>query len=231
MVLGMKRTEKDISFGTAGPADGQNSMSGGQSDSSATSEESLVSSCRAGDMAAYGVLVERYQHRLFNAMVRLVGNYDDAEEVTQEAFIRALQGLKRFRGSSRFYTWLFRIGMNLGINLMRRRGRVKMHSLDVSLGSGSGSGGQAASLVGLVEDDTESPVKQAEMKEAYESALAALAELEPETRAVVVLRDIEQLSYAQIGQIMVVPVGTVKSRLFRARMTLRERLLQRDSTG
>ena len=226
----MERTKKDISPGTAGTdgsLDGQRSMSDPQSEGSATSEESLVSRCRAGNMAAFGELVERYQHRLFNAIVRLVGNHDDAEEITQEAFVRALQGLKRFRGNSRFYTWLFRIGMNLGINLVRRRGRVKMQSLD---GSAEHGGGQAAGLLGVVEDDTESPTRQVEMKEAYENALAALAELEPETRAVVVLRDIEQLSYAQIGRIMVVPVGTVKSRLFRARMMLRERLVQRDTT-
>jgi len=185
------------------------------------SDEVLLARCRAGQMAAFGTLVERYQHRLYNAVLRMVGNTDDAQEITQDAFVRALQGLRQFRGRSGFYTWLFRIGMNLSINLRRRRHRVPVVSFS---SDNNPAGTQADGLANLAGPAEASPVHRAEVHEAHRRALAALAELEPAMRAVVILRDIEDLDYAQIGRILDIPVGTVKSRLSRARMALRDKL-------
>jgi len=189
-------------------------------------DETLVRLCRRGNMTAFGELTERYQHRLFNAIFRVVAHRDDAQELTQETFVRALQGLKRFRGNSSFYTWLFRIGINLSINHRRRRDRMQVRSFQAQSDIGRG---QAADLAALAEARSESPVRQAQINEGYQLVLAAMEQLDPEAKAVVVLRDIEQLAYAEIGQILRVPVGTVKSRLFRARMTIREKLLSQTS--
>jgi len=186
------------------------------------SDEELVRLSRAGDMAAYGRLVERYQDRLYTVILRMVGNPDDAMELTQDALVRAMQGIKRFRGQSGFYTWLFRIGYNLCLNYCQRRKRIKFTSLQ---GDSQIVGHQADGLANLMDRSVPSPAKDAEVQEAHEQVLRARARVEEPLRAVVVLRDIEELDYAQIAKIIEVPVGTIKSRLFRARMTLRAELL------
>jgi RNA polymerase sigma-70 factor (ECF subfamily) len=151
----------------------------------------------------------------------MVGNADDAQELAQDAFVRALQGLKRFRGGSSFYTWLFRIGINLSINHRRRRQRVRFTSLQ---GGPTPRGAQADGLAVLADPAGKSPVQEAQVSEIHQRILEALEELDPPSRAVVVLRDIEQLDYAEIARVLEVPLGTVKSRLARARLALRERL-------
>jgi len=172
-------------------------------------------------MVAFGQLIEQYQDRLFNAVFRIVGNRDDALELTQEAFYRALKGLPKFRGNAGFFTWLYRIGMNLCINFHRRRQRVQITSIS---GGEDRLGRQADTLAQMAEAEDYSPVQQLQIKESHNRALTALRQLEPAARAVVVLRDIEELNYAQIAEVLEVPVGTVKSRLARARAILREQL-------
>ncbi len=192
-------------------------------------EELQISRCRSGDMTAFGSLVEKYQDRLFNAVVRMVYNVDDAQELTQEAFVRALKGLKSFRGQAGFYTWLFRIGFNLCINYRRKQQPVSFSVFQTSQEKG---GRQADGLVEMADSRGLQPMRQAQLSEEHRRVLDALQQLAPEARAVVVLRDIEELDYAQIAQILEVPSGTVKSRLFRARMALREQLLDdRDGEG
>jgi len=191
-------------------------------DSECTEDEALIARCRMGNMVAFGQLIERYQDRLFNAVSRMVGNHDDALEITQEAFYRAMKGLKNFRGSAGFFTWLYRIGMNLCINHHRRSRRVHITSLQ----SGhDGMGRQADHLAAMAQSGEYSPDKQVQIKEGCARVLTAMETLDPDARAVVVLRDIEQLHYGQIAKILELPVGTVKSRLSRARRTLREQLL------
>jgi len=188
---------------------------------SAGEEELLVKRARSGNMAAFGQLIEKYQDRLFNAILRMVGNYDDSQELTQEAFFRALRGLNRFGGKSGFYTWLFRIGMNLSINHCQHRSRLQFTSLN------AGGGNQADGLLAVLADkNNPRPDRQAQMQEEHQRTLAALANLEAAARAVVVLRDIEGLDYGQIARILEVPVGTVKSRLSRAREELRKQLFE-----
>ena len=222
----MKEVLDQVCEGTNPPVTSQNNKAKEQSSGSGTEDEQLVSRCRGGDMAAFGRLIEKYQHRLFNTILRTVGNYDDAQELTQEAFVRAMQAIKKFRGSASFYTWLFRIGMNLSINHHRRRQRVHFASLHREE-----AGGQAEGLVAALADtQSPSPLGQSELKEEYHRVLEALDDLEAPARAVVVLRDIEELNYDEISRILEVPIGTVKSRLFRARNALRAGLLSRDDT-
>lgn len=210
------------SLGTAALETGQKGCMDDNLQAEATSDEVLLARSRAGQMAAFGQLVERYQHRLYNAVLRMVANADDAQEITQDAFVRALQGLRQFRGSSGFYTWLFRIGMNLSINFHRRRRKVQMTSLSAE---NPLTGTQADGLAHLADSETSGPVHRAQVSEEHRRVLAALDRLEPAARAVIVLRDIEDLDYARIGHILDIPVGTVKSRIARARMTLRNMLL------
>lgn len=209
--------------GTESLGMGQNYRSNQGEGAAQQSDEELVEQCRKGEFAAFGEFVERYQDRLFNALLRMVNNYDDAQELAQETFMRALQGIGKFRGGSGFYTWLFRIGMNQAINFHRRRRTVKFTSLQ----SGSEQlGEQAEGLLHLIESRTQSPVSRAQVYEEHQRVLEAMDKLEPAARAVVVLRDIEDFDYSEIAAILEIPVGTVKSRLARARMSIRERLGQ-----
>ncbi len=189
-------------------------------------EAQLVEKARKGNMAAFGQLVQAYQDRLYNAILRMVGNPDDALELSQDAFIRALQALRNFRGQSGFYTWLFRIGMNLAINHQRRRQSITFSSLLTDEDYGPN---QADVLRTMADRRQPGPDDQAELREEHRRVLAALQELDGDARAIVVLRDIEQLSYADIANILEVPAGTVKSRLCRARQALRDILSAQDN--
>ena len=187
----------------------------------ADDEQMLIGRSRQGDMDAFGRLIEKYQDRLFNAVLRIVANRDDAMELTQEAFVRALKGIKKFKGQAAFYTWLFRIGVNLAIN-HRRRHRELFSS---TFGRESRLGQQADPLAAMIESDEPSPLDEVQLQEEHERVLEALKTLGPNARALIVLRDIEGLNYNQIAEILDLPTGTVKSRLSRARRAIREELL------
>lgn len=182
-------------------------------------DAALLARCRKGDMAAFGLLIAKYQDRVYNSILRLCGNCDDAEELCQEAFVKALENLATFRQASGFYTWLFRIAVNLTISRRRRAGRVRFHSLEGN--NGEDQDARGPQLPGDVQDD---PREQALAGDSRRQVVKALTELDEEFSAVVVLRDIENMNYDQIAQVLEVPVGTVKSRLYRARALLREKL-------
>jgi len=189
----------------------------------------LMLQAQKGDRGAYGQIVMLYQDRLYNAVVRLVGDREEARELTQEAFTRGLMKLDSFRGDSAPYTWLFRIAVNLAISQLRKEQRVRVFSLDRPSGNGQGrdenDDTQAASLVDRVaRDKSELPPQRAERKERDEAVLAALGRLDAEYRAVLVMRDIEGFDYQQMAEILGLPLGTLKSRLFRARLALRDEL-------
>jgi RNA polymerase sigma-70 factor (ECF subfamily) len=216
------RITKNHSFsGTDCLGMGQNNRSNQDNAPAGPTDELLLERCRRGEFAAFGQLIEKYQNRLFNSLMRMVNNYDDAQELTQETFVRALQGIRKFRGNSGFYTWLFRIGMNLAINFHRRRKTVKFTSLQTS---SEHVGQQADGLLNLIDSEAPSPEDRVQGKEEHQRVLEALDELEPPARAVVVLRDIEEFDYAEIAAILEIPIGTVKSRLARARMSIRAKL-------
>jgi RNA polymerase sigma-70 factor (ECF subfamily) len=189
----------------------------------------LLQKAQAGDRGAYGQVVLLYQDRLYNAVLRLVGDREEARELTQEAFMRGLMKIDSFRGDASPYTWLFRIAVNLAISHLRKVNRFRVFSLDRPSG---GKGGryadddQASSLIDRVarERADSAPPQKMEGRERDQAVLSALGRLDAEYRAVLVMRDIEGFDYQQMADVLGLPLGTLKSRLFRARMALRDEL-------
>lgn len=178
----------------------------------------LVRRAQRGAPAAFGELVARYQDRVYNTCYRMCHHEADARDLTQAAFLRALEGLPRFNARSSFFTWLFRIAMNLTISHRRSQGRRAVYSLD----HGRDAEHEPAPVADDSADcDVARPAEQHELRQRVEWALS---ELDDEFRAAVVLKDIEDLDYAEIAEVLGVPVGTVKSRIHRGRMMLRELL-------
>jgi RNA polymerase sigma-70 factor (ECF subfamily) len=187
----------------------------------------MIRRAQAGERAAYGQLVVLYQDRLFNAVLRLIGDRDEALELTQETFTRGLTKLDTFRGEASPYTWLFRIAVNLAISQIRKVQRNRVFSLDQPGPSSRGDARetQASNLLDRVaQDRAETPPQRAERRERDQQVLAALGRLDAEYRAVLVMRDIEGFDYQQMADVLGLPLGTLKSRLFRARLALRDEL-------
>lgn len=185
-------------------------------------DAALVERCRKGDMQAFGLLVAKYQDRLMNVVWRICPRRCDAEELTQEAFLKALERLGQFRGHSQFYTWLFRIAVNLAVSHRRRSGRMRILPLsDCSEGQPS----NAATPAEPAGKRNPAPDSAAISAETAKRVAAELDALDEEFRVVLILRDIEDMDYAQIASVLDLPVGTVKSRLHRARCILKERLI------
>ncbi len=204
-------------------AQGEQPASEADSEPKAISFEdaALVESVKKGDMHAFGALVAKYQDRIYNMILRMCGQAADAEELAQETFLKALERIGQFRGNSQFYTWLFRIGTNLTLSHRRRGGRIKFHPLD----NGDDGQTQADSLTAAMASRREAPPDaRAQAADSDRKISAALEELDEEFRLVVVLREIEEMDYTQIADVLEVPVGTVKSRLHRARLILQEKL-------
>ena len=178
-------------------------------------DASLIAATLAGDTAAFGQLVGLYQDRLYNSLLRVLGSAEDAADIAQDAFVQAYTKLDTFRGSSAFYTWLYRIAFNLAMSHARRG--HKAASLDgmKSLVGDEPMDGQPAAEAGVL------------MQERAELVHAALAESNLEHRQIIVLREIDGCRYDEIAEILSLPVGTVRSRLFRARLELRELLAPR----
>ncbi len=189
----------------------------------------LLQRAQRGDRAAYGQVVVLYQDRLYNAVLRMVGDREEARELTQEAFTRGLINIASFRGDASPYTWLFRIAVNLSISQLRKVQRRRVFSLDasgaVSARSRDGDD-QASGLKDRLARDKggESPLQRMERRERDQAVMAALGRLDAEYRAVLVMRDIEGFDYQQMANILGLPLGTLKSRLFRARLALRDEL-------
>ena len=207
---------------------GANPAPGGQPQS-LRPDVALLQKAQGGDRGAYGQVVLLYQDRLYNAVLRLVGDREEARELTQEAFMRGLQKVDSFRGDASPYTWLFRIAVNLAISHLRKANRFRVFSLDRPGGSKNGryaDDDQASSLIDRVarEKADKAPPERAEGRERDQAVLAALGRLDAEYRAVLVMRDIEGFDYQQMADILGLPLGTLKSRLFRARMALRDEL-------
>ena len=178
----------------------------------------LIDECLKGRTAAYGELVRHYQDRLFNAVFRLLDHPEDAQDVVQEAFISAYQSLGSFKGDSLFFTWLYRIAMNAAISHRRKQ------KVAVSLETGS----KNELVIDPVDQSVQNqPGDRIEQKEDETRLTEALNRLSPEHKAVLILKDIEGQKYEEIADILAVPVGTVRSRLHRARLELRD-LLEED---
>jgi RNA polymerase sigma-70 factor (ECF subfamily) len=181
----------------------------------------LVERCRRGDSEAMGRLVLKYQDRIYNTILKMCANADDAAELTQDTFVKVIESIDRFAGRSSFYTWAFRIAVNLTLNHCQRRRRAGYWSLDAE--SDDYDGQTKTQLKGVLSDDSSpDPALIAQDKELCRIVGRALARLEDDHRMVIVLRDIEGMNYAQIAEVLKVELGTVKSRLSRARGNLRE---------
>lgn len=191
-----------------------------KSDNISIDDAILVKQCQRGDSDSMGRLIIKYQDRLYNAILKICGNPDDAAELTQESFVKVLENIGTFRSQSSFYTWLFRVGINLTLTFCSRRLRLGMRSLDNSPG-----GKEGLKLADVLADTKrETPLADIEKREMIQRILAALEKLEDHQRVIVVLRDIEGMSYEQIADVLQLETGTVKSRLSRARLALRELL-------
>ena len=179
---------------------------------------SLVERCRGNDEAAFSEVVARYKAKIYNYIYRMTGSADDAEDLTQEVFIRMYTSIDSFRGQSSLNTWLFRIAGNLCIDRFRRtKNRIPAYSLDEPVG-------EDAAPTHEVADRTYEPHRLLENVEMAEQIQDALAKLPEKLRATLLLHDIEGLPYEEIAQVVGCPLGTVKSRLFNARMQLRQHL-------
>jgi len=177
-------------------------------------------------MAAFGQLVAKYQDKVYNTCWRMIGNREDAADLTQEAFCKALAAIGSFQRRGGFYTWVFRIAVNLTISYRQRARRtVNLSGSDDDEDSVLSLENQAAGLMRRTgRDNPASPEVDAHGREVQALVAQALDGLEDEYRAAVVLRDIEGFDYGEIAEILDVAPGTVKSRLHRGRMALRERL-------
>ena len=186
-------------------------------------EQQLVAAAMAGDQAALGQLLERYQTRLFNVCLRMLGNRDDAAEICQDAMLKVIEHVGDYRGQSAISTWMIRIAMNLSLSKLRKRAVRQAASLEVAR---AGHEDQSSALRNQLTDHREPAAEQrVEQREAVAQLYVAMDRIEADFRAVLVLRDIDQMDYQQIADVLAIPIGTVKSRLFRARLALRQQLL------
>ena len=179
----------------------------------AAAERDLVAAARAGDERAFEALVVKYQDRIFRFIQRMVGAADVVEDLAQEVFIRAYRSIGEFKGDSSLYTWLYKIALNLCRNHYRTKGRrPQTEELDEADGSDS------------FEAAGRTPEQEVFRREFWEQLRGALDELPPEQREAVVFCDLEGMSYEEMAEVMGVPIGTVRSRIFRGRRALQGRL-------
>ncbi|HOM81066.1 MAG TPA: sigma-70 family RNA polymerase sigma factor [Armatimonadota bacterium] len=170
---------------------------------------------------SFDAVFDQYHRKVYNVIYRLVGNQDDAEDLTQEAFVNAYRAYDRFRGDSQVYTWLYRIAVNVCKNRFKqekRASRVRIDSLDEPVP------GEDGPIQRDVPDDTLNPYRAVEAGELRSVIHQAILELPPEYRVPIVLRELQELSYAEIAETMGIPVDTVKTRIFRARGLLRNKI-------
>ena len=174
-------------------------------------DQALVERAQQGDHKAFELLVSKYQRRLTRLLARFVKDEHEVNDVTQEALIKAYSALPNFRGESAFYTWLYRIGINTAKNFLATNGKKMVISADVA-----NEEGEMFDLSDQLADD-HTPEAEMMNREILQTVEAAVARLPEDLRRAITLREMEGLSYEEIAQIMDCPIGTVRSRIFRAR--------------
>ncbi len=183
-----------------------------------TDERLLIDRCKSGERSAFDTLIRGYEKRVYNLAYRLSGNYDDANDISIDAFLRVYQAIKLFRGEANFSTWLFRIVTNVYLD-RRKRMQNKQHlSLEEYIEL------EENSVARQIEDPLPTPGVLAELKERQDVLQGAIDSLPDYQRAMIVLYHKEGLSYEEIAEVLSLPIGTVKSRLNRARLVMREKL-------
>jgi RNA polymerase sigma-70 factor (ECF subfamily) len=189
------------------------------------SDLGLVQRVQRGERGAYDLLVLKYQHKVVKLVMRYLRNPADAEDVAQEAFIKAYRALPQFRGDSAFYTWLYRIAINTAKNALAARERNPVtYDLDLQ------GNDESTDVVGRLKDP-ETPEGLALTEEIRATVNAAIGELPEDLRTAIVLRELEGMSYEEIAESMECPVGTVRSRIFRAREAIDCRLREVFDAG
>ena len=181
-------------------------------------ESELVQAAQKGSQDAFARLVEQNQGKIYNLCYRMTGNPEDAADLTQEAFLNAWRGLSKFGGQSAFSTWLYRLASNACIDFLRREKRRS--TLSMTLDEGDGEDPRETEFP----DERYAPERELERKETHKALLRGLASLSPEHRQVLLLRETQGLSYAEIAQALKLEEGTVKSRIARARISLKDYL-------
>lgn len=184
-------------------------------------DDILVKRCQQGDMEAMSTLIVRYQDRLYNTILKICGNPDDAAELTQETFVKVIEKISSFGGRSRFYTWLFRVGVNQTLTYCRRKQKLHIHSLEAPFSKENENAANCLNAY-LVNKDAVDPAELVGQQEIRELLITSMNKLDEQHRAVIILRDIEGMSYQDIADILETELGTVKSRINRARASLRE---------
>jgi len=182
-------------------------------------ELAVIRKVQSGDVNAFEELVTAYQKNVYNLALRMTGNPQDAEDMAQEAFLKAYNSLSSFRGESRFSVWLYRIVSNVCLDYLRKNGKRSTVSLSVEDDDGE-------DIQLELPDTSQSPEEVLEKKLTREAVRRGLASLPPDSRQILLLREIQGLSYEEIGEVLGLESGTVKSRIFRARKKLVDFLLQ-----
>lgn len=181
-------------------------------------DKDLVQKVQQGDKRAFDLLVIKYQRRIMRLLTRLISDPAEVEDVAQETFIKAYRALPQFRGDSNFYTWLYRIAINSARNWQAARGRRPLQAQEYE----NDEGETFSSLDTLTDINT--PESMMVSRQVADTVNAAINQLAPELRTAIVLREIEGLSYEEIAETMGCPIGTVRSRIFRARESIAEQL-------
>lgn len=182
-------------------------------------EDAFVRRAQKGDLAAYDELVRRYQERIYATLYHMTSNHEDANDLAQEAFIKAHLAIKSFKGGSSFYTWVYRIAVNKTINFLKqRKNRSAMSLNDLDFNAENDP-----DLVALISDKT--PRRDAALAELQKKLNEAMQKLSEQHRLVVTLHDVQGLAHEEIAEIMECNVGTVRSRLFYARQQLQGYLM------
>jgi RNA polymerase sigma-70 factor (ECF subfamily) len=190
----------------------------------ATDDLTLVKRVRSGDQRAFKLLVERYQRKIYSVALGMLRDKEEALDVSQEAFVKVYKYLDHFKGDSSFYTWLYRITVNICIDSIRRRGTAKGEHVEfdesIALDTAEASIGSLGSRLGT------NPQKAALRKELANKIQEALQEVPEKHRAILLLREIEGMSYEDLARTLEIPKGTVMSRLFHARAKLQKILCE-----
>ncbi len=181
-------------------------------------DELLVERAKRGDVAAFEQLISQYEKKVYNLAYRLTGSHEDASDVAQEAFIRVYNSLPEFRGDSSFATWLYRIVNNVGMDELRKRKRQRVTSLDDTVTVDDGE------ISRQLADGADGPEQALERVETQRAVQESINSLDEEYRMVVVMCDLQGYSYNEIAETLGINLGTVKSRLHRARQALKEKL-------
>ncbi len=186
----------------------------------AASDQAIVERVQQGDKEAYNILVLRYQHKVCDIAYKYVNNYVDANDIAQESFIRAYRALANFRGESSFYTWLYRIVSNTAKSYLEQNQKHR-YSVDVD----DPEFDNQQDVKGLLISN-DSPDALLESDELHKIVSQAMEDLPKDLKRAIVLREVEEMSYEDIASIMDTPIGTVRSRIFRARQFIEDRLAQ-----